>query len=111
MIEIMAGPLVNASYGKAVTGTANPEVKCTKGDLVAAIDPSKFVDMDEFKEDVDDFIAEVKATPNVFIPGDMEVKNVKLHQEEGMQLDENLVKQLREITAELGIDATDILGE
>lgn len=111
MIEIMAGPLVNASYGKAVTGTANPEVECTKGDMVAAIDPSKFVDMDDFKKDVDDFIAEVKATPNVFIPGDMEVRNVKLHQEEGMQLDENLVIQLREITKDLGIDAGDILGE
>jgi L-2-hydroxycarboxylate dehydrogenase (NAD+) len=111
MIEIMAGPLVNASYGKAVTGTANPEVECTKGDLVAAIDPSKFVDMEDFKKDVDNFIAEVKATPNVFIPGDMEVRNVKRHQEEGLPLDENLVKQLREITAELGIDVTDILGE
>ncbi len=111
MIEIMAGPLVNASYGKAVTGTANPEVECTKGDLVAAIDPSKFVDMDDFKKDVDDFIAEVKATPNVFIPGDMEVRNVKRHQEEGMPLDDNLVKQLKEITTELGMDVTDILGE
>ena len=95
MIEIMAGPLVNASYGKAVTGTANPEVECTKGDLVAAIDPSKFVDMEDFKKDVDDFIAEVKSTPNVFIPGDMEVRNVKRHQEEGMPLDDNLVKELK----------------
>jgi L-2-hydroxycarboxylate dehydrogenase (NAD+) len=111
MIEIMAGPLVNASYGKAVTGTANPEVKCTKGDLVAAIDPSKFVDMDDFKNDVDNFIAEVKSTPNVFIPGDMEVRNVKRHQKEGIPLDDNLVKQLREITADLGMDVTDILGE
>jgi L-2-hydroxycarboxylate dehydrogenase (NAD+) len=58
MIEILAGPMVGAAYGRAVTGTANPEVNCTKGDLVAAIDPSKFVDIDEFKEDVDDFISE-----------------------------------------------------
>ncbi len=111
MIEIMAGPLVNASYGKAVTGTANPEVECTKGDLVAAIDPSKFVDMEDFKKDVDDFIAEVKATPNVFIPGDMEVRNVKRHQEEGIPIDDNLLKQLQTITTELGMDVTDILGK
>lgn len=111
MIEIMAGPLVNASYGKAVTGTANPEVMCTKGDLVAAIDPTKFVSIDDFKNDVDDFIAEVKATPNVFIPGDMEVRNVKHHQKEGIPLDDNLVEQLREITAEFGIDMMDMLVE
>ncbi len=67
--------------------------------------------MEDFKSEVDDFIAEIKATPNVLIPGDIEVMNVKRHQEEGMPLDANLVKQLQEITSQLGIDATDILGE
>jgi L-2-hydroxycarboxylate dehydrogenase (NAD+) len=106
----MAGPLVNASYGKSVTGTANPEVRCTKGDLITAIDPSQFVDVTDFKNDVDQFIEEVKSTPNVFIPGDMEVKNVKKHQKEGIPLDDNLVKQLKEITTKLGMDITDMLG-
>jgi L-2-hydroxycarboxylate dehydrogenase (NAD+) len=110
MIEIMAGPLVNASYGKAVTGTANPEVTCTKGDLITAIDPSKFVEMDDFKRDVDDFIAEIKATPNVMIPGDFEVRNVKTHQEEGIPLDDTLVEQLREIATKTNVDVDDILG-
>jgi len=111
MIEIMAGPLVKASHGKSVTGTANPEVMCTKGDLIAAIDPSKFVDIEDFKNQVDDFIAEIKTTPNVFIPGDMEVRNVKRHQGEGMSLDDNLVEELKEITAKLDLDTTSILGE
>jgi len=111
MIEIMAGPLVNASYGKAVTGTANPEVTCTKGDLITAIDPSKFVEMDDFKRDVDEFIAEIKATPNVMIPGDFEVRNVKTHQEEGIPLDETLLNQLKEIATNLDVDVTDILGK
>ncbi|MFA0834880.1 MAG: L-sulfolactate dehydrogenase [Methanobacterium formicicum] len=110
MIEIMAGPLVNASYGKAVTGTANPEVTCTKGDLITAIDPSKFVEMDDFKRDVDEFIAEIKATPNVMIPGDFEVRNVKTHQEEGIPLDDTLVEQLREIATKTKVDMDDILG-
>lgn len=111
MIEIMAGPLVNASYGKSVTGTANPEVTCTKGDLIAAIDPSKFVDMDDFKREVDEFVAEIKGTPNVMIPGDFEVMNVKQRQEEGIPLDETLLNQLREIAANLDVDVADILGE
>ena len=111
MIEILAGPLVKASYGKSVTGTANPEVMCTKGDLIAAIDPSKFVDLEEFKNDVDNFISEVKATPNVFIPGDMEVRNVKRHQENGITLDDKLVKQLQEISSRLKVDLSDIIGK
>jgi L-2-hydroxycarboxylate dehydrogenase (NAD+) len=109
MIEILAGPMVGAAYGRAVTGTANPEVMCTKGDLVAAIDPAKFVDIDEFKADVDDFISEVKSTPNVFIPGDMEVRNVNFHQKEGMELDEKLVEQLKKLSENLGLDFEDMM--
>ena len=111
MIEIMAGPLVNASFGKAVTGTANPEVPCTKGDLITAIDPSKFVEINELKQDVDDLIAEIKATPNVMIPGDFEVRNVKHHQKEGIPLDETLLQQLREIANKVDVNVVDILGE
>ncbi len=111
MIEIMAGPLVNASFGKAVTGTANPEVPCTKGDLITAIDPSKFVDVDDFKHDVDDLIAEIKTTPQVMIPGDFEVMNVKRHQKEGITLDETLLQQLREIAGKVDVNVEDVLGE
>lgn len=111
MIEIMAGPLVNASFGKAVTGTANPEVPCTKGDLITAIDPSKFVDVDDFKHDVDDLIAEIKTTPHVRIPGDFEVMNVKRHQKEGITLDETLLQQLREIAGKVDVNVEDVLGE
>nr|WP_319374057.1 L-sulfolactate dehydrogenase [uncultured Methanobacterium sp.] len=111
MIEIMAGPLVQASYGKGVTGTANPEVTCTKGDLITAIDPSKFVELDDFKQDVDDFIAQIKTDPNVMIPGDFEVRNVKTHQKEGIPLDDTLVEQLREIATKTNVDVDDILRE
>lgn len=109
MIEILAGPLVRAAYGKAVTGTANPAEICTKGDLIIAIDPSTFVDMDQFKEEVDDFVNEIKDSGNVFIPGDMEVRNVKKHMAEGLHLDETLLAQLKEISQELSFDLEEFL--
>ncbi len=101
---------MGAAYGKAVTGTANPEVNCTKGDLLAAIDPSKFVDPDHFKEEVDDFIAEVKSSPRIFIPGDMEVRNIKRFKKDGIPLDETLKYQLKDICQEYGVDWDDIVG-
>jgi L-2-hydroxycarboxylate dehydrogenase (NAD+) len=105
MIEILAGPMVKAAYGKAVRGTANPEHMSTKGDLLVAIDPSKFVDIDKFKEDVDDFIEEIRgAGENVFIPGDMEVRNVKRFKEEGISIDNKLFLQLKEISAKVSFD-------
>ncbi len=112
MFEILAGPLVKAAYGKAVKGTADPTEKCTKGDLIMAIDPSKFVDIGEFKDDVDEFIAEIKDSgENIFIPGDMEVRNVNKAKEEGIPLDENLYLQLKEILEELSYDLDDIINK
>lgn len=107
MIEILAGPLVRAAYGKAVTGTANPSEICTKGDLIIAIDPSIFVDIEQFKEEVDGFVNEIKSSDNIFIPGDMEVRNVKKHMAEGIPLDETLYAQLKKISKDLSFDLSE----
>jgi L-2-hydroxycarboxylate dehydrogenase (NAD+) len=109
MIEILAGPLVRAAYGKAVTGTANPAEICTKGDLLIAIDPSTYADIEQFKDEVDGFVKEIKSSGNVFIPGDMEVRNVKYHMEEGLDLDETLLEQLKEISQELSFDLDEFI--
>ena len=110
MIEILAGPLVRAAFGKQVTGTANPEKMCTKGDLVMALDPSKFSDIDTFKEEVDEFINEVKGSGNVFIPGDMEVRNIKDRKENGIAIDNVLMDQIIAISKEVSFDLESILG-
>lgn len=76
MIEILTGPLVNAEYGKGVTGTASPTKNCTKGDLYIAIDQSKFGSLEDFKAKTTDFCNQARAAgENVSIPGDLEVKN------------------------------------
>lgn len=112
MIEILAGPLVKAAAGKAVTGTANPEQICTKGDLMIAIDPSKFVDINEFKEEVDDLVEEIKGSGDtIFIPGDIEVLNIKKAKNEGVQVDDRLYEQLVEISKELSFDLDELLNK
>jgi len=109
MIEILAGPLVRAAFGKQVTGTANPEKMCTKGDLVMALDPSKFSNIETFKEEVDDFISEVKSSGNVFIPGDMEVRNINDRKEKGIVIDNQLLEEIIEIADELSFNLSNIL--
>lgn len=109
MIEILAGPLVKAAFGKAVTGTANSAEICTKGDMMIAIDPSIFGDINDFKREVDEFVKEVKVSGNVFIPGDMEVGNIKRYMNEGLPLDERLLSQLKEISQDLSLDLDAIL--
>lgn len=109
MVEILAGPLVKAAFGKAVTGTANPKEICTKGDLIMAIDPSIFIDTEQFKDEVDAFVDEIKSSDNIFIPGDMEVRNVKNNMEKGISVDETLQTQLQKISRELSFDLDEFL--
>jgi L-2-hydroxycarboxylate dehydrogenase (NAD+) len=109
MIEILAGPLVRAAFGKQVTGTANPAEMCTKGDLILALDPSKFSNVETFKGEVDDFISEVKSSGNVFIPGDMEVRNIKDRKENGIAIDKQLMEEIIEIADELSFDLNKII--
>lgn len=104
MIELMTGPLVSAAYGAGVTGTADHTKMCTKGDLFIAIDPSKFVDMDQFKDQTEDFISQVRASGDTFVPGDLEVKNIADHEKSGLKIDETLYNNLTEICENLDIN-------
>ncbi|MDO5848105.1 MAG: L-sulfolactate dehydrogenase [Methanobrevibacter sp.] len=111
MIEILTGPLVNAGWGFGVTGTADPTQDCTKGDLYVAIDPSKFVDPEQFKEETEAFCAQVRSTGDTFIPGDLETKRVAEAEANGIQIDEKLYEQLNEICSNLDIDLDSYLEE
>ena len=109
LIEILTGPLVQAGYGYGVTGTASPTQNCTKGDLYVVIDPSKFGDFDEFVENTEDFVSQIRA--NVAIPGDLEVKRIAEAEANGVTIDEKLYEQLKEICDNLNIDIDSYVEE
>jgi len=104
MIELLAGPLVNASYGCDVKGTANVEENCTKGDLFVAIDPSKFVDLDKFTNEVEDFVTEVRSSGDTIVPGDLEVRTIVEAEKNGINIDPNLYNDLKNICTSLNIN-------
>lgn len=111
MIELLTGPLVGAAWGYDVTGTADPTKDCTKGDLYIAIDPSKFVDQDTFTEQTEAFCKDVRETGDTFVPGDLEVKRIAENEANGMEIDEKLYDQLKEICSNLDIDLDSYLEE
>ncbi len=111
MIELLTGPLVSAAWGKDVTGTADPTKNCTKGDLYIAIDPSKFVDSETFTEQTEQFCQEVRDTGDTFVPGDLEVKRIAENEANGMEIDEKLYQQLKEICSNLNIEIDEYLEE
>ena len=112
LIEILTGPLVQAGYGKGVTGTASPTKDCTKGDLYVVIDPSKFGDFGDFVANTEDFVSQIRATgENVAIPGDLEVKRIADAEANGIEIDDKLYEQLKEICTNLEIDIDSYLEE
>lgn len=92
IIEILAGPLVGASY-------AQPEGDY--GALFMAIDPNLLIDTNEFKKNCSDLIAKVKAgrtrpgTGEVRLPGEVARRMHKEAQQTGIvDIDETVLRQL-----------------
>lgn len=110
MIEILSGPFVNARFGSDVTGTADATKPCNKGDLYLALDPSKFRDLDEFKDDVKSLCDELRsAGENIIIPGDIERNNMKKFKKEGINIDEVLYETLKKFCKENDLNIDDYL--
>lgn len=108
MIEIICGPLVNAAFGSAVIGTAGDyKENCNKGDFFIAIDPSKFVDITTFKDEVEELIQELRSEGTVRIPGDGTVSKYLKNQKNGIEVDDALVANLRKICGKLDINLND----
>jgi len=96
-IEILAGPLVKAKAGAMA-------VQGSDGFTIAALDPSLFVPIAQFKSQVDSLIREIKASrrlpgvDEIFFPG--EQSNRKRLQNKGkkiLHLPEQVVKEIEEL--------------
>ncbi|GAA5819328.1 MAG: putative malate dehydrogenase [Methanobrevibacter sp. CfCl-M3] len=112
IIEILAGPLVGASYGKQVTGTASCKKNCTKGDLFVAIDPDKFVGISEFRKETGKFVSEIRTSePKTVIPGDIETSKINSSVKRGIDIDEALYDTINGICKDLNINLDDFVEE
>ncbi|ENN95857.1 malate dehydrogenase [Methanocaldococcus villosus KIN24-T80] len=107
----MLSAIGGAEVGKGVKGTANPEERCTKGDLFVVINPDFFMGKEEFKKKVDKLMEEIKTSKpmkdhEILIPGEIEERN-KIKNKEGIEIDEVLYAQLKEILKEVGLNVED----
>lgn len=98
MVEILTGPLVKGSF-TGVGDTSN-----NWGNLIFVIDPTLFVDLEEFKKQTSVMVEKVKSTKKlpgvneIFVPGERGNKLAKQRLESGMiEIEDNLLNQLKEI--------------
>ncbi|MFC6963680.1 Ldh family oxidoreductase [Halocatena marina] len=77
-IEVLAGGLVGAAMGTAVTGTYHTKDPCTKGDLFLTIDPEAFGNPN-FASEASAFLRDMKrhsgsTTDEIRLPGERSVR-------------------------------------
>jgi LDH2 family malate/lactate/ureidoglycolate dehydrogenase len=113
LVELMAGVLAGSSYGHT-EHTASPlhgDARIAKGFTLIAVDPSRFLPIDEFRRRVDELVVEIRASARaegvdrIWLPGEPEHERRIEREREGIPLPPALVGELDGFAAELGVSA------
>ena len=103
MIDILGGAL----SGAGCSGSGNTRLQ--NGILMIALDIANFTPLDDFYEHVDGLVDHVKAAPTapgfdeILTPGEIEARQTESRLREGIPVDEETWRQIRETAAEVGI--------
>jgi len=108
LVDILCGVLSGGAYGDMVdTKGPNGEGRpATVGHFFMALKIENFVDLDTFKEKMDDFIDRLKnsakadGAERIFIHGEKEYELFDKHKKEGVPLDEKTYQTLKNIGEE-----------
>lgn len=115
MIDILCGPLSGANWGAFTPAftvkLADPERSVGKGigHFFGAMRIDAFIDPDEFKRQIDDWIRTMRdtrpapGTDGPLIPGDPEREAEAIRREQGIPLVMPVVEELREISKQTGV--------
>ena len=110
MVDILSGVLSGAVYGNLAERTGMTQRKIhNAGHCLAAIDPSRFRPLDEFKRDMDDMFEALKSAPRaegqerIYVAGEPEAESEQRRRKDGIPLAPVLVAQCDEFARELGV--------
>ena len=103
MIDILGGALSGA--GCSGSGTT----RLQNGVLMIALNIVNFTPLDDFYEHIEGLVAHVKASPTapgfdeILTPGEIEARQTERRLREGIPIDDETWRQIRETAAEVGI--------
>jgi ureidoglycolate dehydrogenase (NAD+) len=108
-VNILAGVLFGAPFGPHISGlyfSPRAHAPQTLGHLLVAVDISSFVPAEQFKNNVDQMIKEIKALEpsegfkEVLLPGELEARTREKRLTKGIPLDEGACSTLRNLARE-----------
>ena len=108
LVDLLSGVLSGAAYGRGVGKPANDR-HADVGHFFAAIKIDNFRPVDEFKQDMDDYIQALKATPKmagqdrIFIHGEKEFELTEKYQRDGVPLMVEVVDSLKQAGESAGV--------
>ncbi|WP_422448017.1 Ldh family oxidoreductase [Thermoanaerobacterium sp. DL9XJH110] len=104
LIDILCGILSGAAYGPYIGNLYENFVEAQNvGHCFAAIDISKFIDVEVFKYRIDKMIEEIKDSPKaknveeIYLPGEIEYRTQKERLEKGIPLTLPVIQELKEL--------------
>lgn len=111
LVEVLSAVLTGARFGRATEpATWRPENKIDVGHFFAALDPTMFMPIDEFKARMETLIAEIKSSTlmegieRVYVPGEIEYEKREKALKEGIPLPAATLEALEKFREEAGIE-------
>ena len=110
IIDVLVGILTGANCGPNVGDLYNNlERPQNVGQMMGAVDIRRFIDVNEFKSRMDAMIREIKSLPTakgmseVFLPGEIEIRNQRRREKEGIPLPPTTINDLQKLSSEYGV--------
>lgn len=111
VIDMLTGILSGAQFGSHVrTMSGYPEEQQDSGQLYIAIRIEAFRSLEAFKKDVDTYIREIKSAPKaewvqaIYLPGEQSFLRWRQNMQEGVELPEGVIQDIRDIAQKLKVD-------
>jgi LDH2 family malate/lactate/ureidoglycolate dehydrogenase len=118
-VELLAGVLAGSSYG-STERTDSPlhgDERVAKGVVLIAIDPTRFVPLDEFRSAVDTLIREIRSgqravgVDRIWLPGEPEHERALVRNRDGIPLSPPLIAELQRLAGDVGAEPLKVATE
>jgi LDH2 family malate/lactate/ureidoglycolate dehydrogenase len=111
LVELLGGVLAGSSFGTSehTTSSVAGRDRIAKGFVLVAVDPTRFMPLDEFRRRVDHLVAEIRnsevaeGVDRIWLPGEPEHHRRAERLRDGIPLPEALMAELNGFAAELDV--------